>query len=156
MDTKSKVLLWSLGVLLVLSISGAYYKFMVLNDYLVEMQIDCDPSAESCFVWVCDETVPDECTGDPEEDTWYYKYFYRNASNLPLCDPAEESCDAFVCFVGEASCGEVTCTDDSLSLYGLEQECTDPDSFQDPFIEEAEETIIEEEEALIEEGEEEV
>lgn len=144
MDTKSKILFWTLLVLVVLSVSASYYKFVVLQDYLVEAEVDCDPSLESCFIWVCDPEIDGEeyCTGNPEEDTWYYKFAYRNAMNVINCDIEDEECLPFACpEEGEDQCEEVFCDADTLLEYGFEEGavCTNPIDFADWLLEEEEE-----------------
>lgn len=102
---------------------------MVLHDYLVQAEVDCDPSLESCFVWECD-TEEDECTGNPDEDTWYYKIAYRNAKNIPACNTEDETCEPFVCpEEGEAECSEVLCTSESLEEFHVDTACTVPEDF---------------------------
>lgn len=129
MDTKSKILFWTLVALVVLSVSASYYRFMVLHDYLVQAEVDCDPSHESCFVWECDPEE-EECTGNPDEDTWYYKIAYRNAKNIPACDAEDETCDHFTCpEEGEAECREVLCSPEGLEEYHVETACTIPEDF---------------------------
>lgn len=131
MDTKSKILFWTLGILVILSVSASYYRFMVLHDYLVQTEIDCDPSYESCFVWECD-TEEEECTGNPDEDTWYYKIAYRNEKNIPNCSEEDEECDHFTCpEEGEEGCREVLCSPTTLEEYHIETSCTIPDDFAD-------------------------
>ena len=76
----------------------------------------CDPAYEAC-------------TGNPEDDTWYYKYFYRNAQNLPLCDPNDENCAALTCEEGEADCIEVACTAELVLAHELETDCSDPEVY---------------------------
>jgi hypothetical protein len=134
MDRKSKILLGVLGVFVTLSISATFYKTVILQDFIVYTEIDCDPSTESCFVWVCDPTVDgeDTCTGNPEEDTWYFKIAYRNAMNVPECAPDDEYCAPFQCPTeGEEGCEEVLCSPETLIEYDLGDECTSPTDFID-------------------------
>ena len=132
MHIKSKILFWTLGVFIILSVSASYYRYMVLHDYIIEAQIDCDPTLESCFVWVCDLEAGEECTGNEDEDTWYYKYIYRNAKNIPLCDPKEEGCDALICPEGgELECERINCTSESLASYEITGECTNTVDFDE-------------------------
>lgn len=158
MDTKSKILFWTLGVLVVLSVSASYYRFMVLHDYLVQAEVDCDPSYESCFVWKCNVEEDEECTGDPEEDTWYYKIAYRNAKNIPSCSAEDEECDQFTCPEGgEEECSEVLCSPETLEEYHVETACTIPADFAEEFYEdEVEDDLSEsaEDEIVTEDGEE--
>jgi hypothetical protein len=127
MDTKSRILLVLLLSLIVLSVSASYYRFVVLQDYIVISEIDCDPSLESCFVWICDPEVDgeDECTGDPADDTWYYKMAFRNAMFISDCDPDEdENCLPFECPIsGEENCGQILCTEETVGEYGYEEYC---------------------------------
>jgi len=94
----------------------------VVRDYIIEAEAPCDPYSESCFVYVCDPEAGEECTGDPEEDTSYYKVIHRNAKNIPLCDPNDEDCEALVCPVGEADC-EISLCDPEMEE---DIECSDP------------------------------
>ena len=146
MTTSSKILLSIFLVLLVLSVSASYYRFMVLQDYIVSTEVDCDPSIESCFVWICDPEVDGEemCTGDLTEDTWYYKIAFRNAMFIPDCDSAEdENCVPFECPVtAEEGCGEITCTDETVLDYGYEEYCTNPLDFNQPDKPEVDEEIF--------------
>ncbi len=131
MDTKSKFLIAFLGIVLFLSFSASYYRYMVLHDYIVEVQVDCDPLLESCFVWQCNENE-EECTGNTEEDTWYYKFAYRNAKNVPKCAIDDEDCNYFTCpKTNEPECHEVLCSQDTLSEYEIEGSCTIPEDFLD-------------------------
>ena len=88
MDKKSKILFLVFFLVLAGSIFLTYYRYMVVKDYIIETQVSCDPMVESCFIYVCDPENGEECTGDLEQDTSYYKLLHRNAKNIPLCDPA--------------------------------------------------------------------
>lgn len=164
METKSKILFGFLALLITLSVSASYYRYMVLHDYVIEAETDCDPSLESCFVWVCNEEIDGECAGNEEEDTWYYKIIYRNAKNIPTCSEEDESCEELVCPDGEEGCEVVTCTDETREEYGIELACTIPDDFaEEEFFEDelggeedmliAEEDSNSSEDAVFEEGE---
>ena len=126
---------------------------MVLHDYLVQTEVDCDPTFESCFVWECG-AESEECTGNPDEDTWYYKIAYRNAKNIPACDAEDQKCDQFTCPEGgEAECREVLCSEATLEEYHIDQACTLPEDFKEEIlIDEAEEVEISDDEALPEES----
>lgn len=116
-------------LLIICSIGATYYRTMIKKDYIISAQIDCDPYTEKCFVWECDpiSTVEGEaCTGDPEMDIWYYKIFQRKAYNVPLCDPNDESCDAFVCAEGEEDCGETLCSPEAATEGEI---CNDPEEY---------------------------
>jgi len=140
------------GLLLFGSVFFTYYRIMLQKNYVVEAQVDCDPYTQKCFVWECDpaSTIPGEaCTGDPEEDSWYYNLAKRNAANIPLCDPEkDESCTPMLCESGEKDCEEIYCNEENK----LEQEveCNDPEEYakNNP----PEEESVGDEEAECEEG----
>jgi len=142
MDNKSKIFFAVFFTLIVGSVFATYYRYVMVRDYIIEAEAPCDPYSESCFVYVCDSEAGEECTGDPEEDTSYYKVIHRNAKNIPLCDPNDEDCEALVCPVGEADC-EISLCDPEVEE---DIECSDPVAY-------TEEHPIEEE-TLDEEGEE--
>lgn len=130
MDKKSKILFSLFGILIVLSVSASYYRFIVLHDYIIEAQVDCDPSSERCFVWECDPSIEGECTGNPDEDTWYFKIAHRNAKNIIECDSDDKECLPFVCLEEkEESCSETLCTEETVATYSTYESCTNPDDF---------------------------
>jgi len=129
---------------------------MIKKDYVIEASVDCDPYSEACFVWECDpesDVEGESCTGDPEEDIWYFKIARRNASRIPLCDPnTDENCQPFLCddpsdaeAGGEEECEEELCTEENMEGY-YATSCNDPVAF-------TEENPIEEEDAEEEIGE---
>jgi hypothetical protein len=166
-DKKSKIFFIILFLLIAGSIAVTYWRIMIKKDYMVESQIDCDPETEACFIWECDpeSSVEGEaCTGDPEEDVWYYKIARRNASMIPLCDPeADETCDPWSCGPAEKDCSETLC--DETTRAEQETECNDPAEYllNNPSEEELDEEECEEgdeeclavEEIACEEGDEE-
>ncbi|MEK9151399.1 MAG: hypothetical protein AAB547_02105 [Patescibacteria group bacterium] len=156
MDTKSKALFAIFGILIAGSVVVSYYKFMIARDYIIQAEAECDPYTEACFIWECDPTVEGECTGDPVEDTSYYKLIERNAKNIPLCDPNDEDCDALTCPEGEAECSFTLCDPATAEADGVV--CNDPAVYtlENP-IEEDEEDTEEEgdaEDSSMEEGDE--
>ena len=129
MDAKTKILYSVFWALIILSVSASYYRFVVLHDYVIQTEVDCDPTYESCFVWECDSEM-NECEGNPDENTWYYKIAYRNAKNIPNCNAGDGECNQFKCpEEGEAECREVLCTPTTLEEYHIEQACTLPEDF---------------------------
>ena len=126
MDKKSKILFLVFFLVLAGSIFLTYYRYMVVKDYVIETQVSCDPMVESCFIYVCDPENGEECTGDLEQDTSYYKLLHRNAKNIPLCDPAEADCPVAVCRPGEVDC-QVTLCDPAA---GEAMACSNPSDFE--------------------------
>lgn len=138
MDKKSKVLLWVFALLIAGSVGVTYWRIMIQKDYIIEAEADCDPTAETCFIYECDPEA-EECTGNPEEDTSYYKIVRRNAANIPLCDPNDENCEALTCPEGEAECETILCSEETAEEG---QVCNDPERYVlDNPIEEEEEIV---------------
>lgn len=131
MDKKTKIFFAIFFLLIAGSVALTYYRIMVKKDYIVENQIDCDPAAETCFIWECDpesDVEGEACTGDPEADIWYYKIAYRNAGMIPLCDPnVDETCDPWTCQERETDCGETLCDESNKEELGAE--CSDPEEY---------------------------
>ena len=147
------------GLLLFGSVAFTYYRIVVKKNYLISAEADCDPTIEKCFVYVCDPAAGEECTGDPEEDTSYYKIIKRKASSIPLCDPNDENCDALICSEGEADCNYELCEDGNAD--GIE--CNDPEQYnidhpadeEESECEEGDEECLNASESECEEGDEE-
>ena len=122
-----------------------YWRIVIKKNYIVESQIDCDPYTEACFIWECDpnSTVEGEaCTGDPENDIWYYKLTQRKASKVPLCDPnVDELCDPWTCEPGEKDCSETLCNEETK--IEQEAECNNPEEYTLNNPEEEEEEAVE-------------
>lgn len=121
---KSWLLVIAATALIVVSLLVAFLRFFILRDYTIQSQIECDPYTESCFVYVCDPAA-EECTGDPVQDTFYYKLLNREAYNIPLCDPNTEGCNPLICSENENGC-YVTFCDPNLPEA---PECTNPEQF---------------------------
>lgn len=155
MDTKSKILSVVFSLLVIGSVGIAYYRYMVVHDYIVEVEVDCDPTFEACFIYVCDPEG-EECSGDPEEDTWYYKVFRRNVANIPVCDPSEESCEAYICAEGERDCEEIFCDESTLVEFDAGDACSDPEEYLLEHPEDVAETEEEIGEETVSEAEEEM
>lgn len=122
MDKKSKFFFLVFFLVIVSAIGVTYYRYMVARDYMVQAETECDPYTEACFVSLCDASAGEECTGDPAEDTSYYKLIKRNAKYIPACDPVLEGCDALICPAGERDCEIIGC-DPTVELEGT---CSDP------------------------------
>ncbi|MFZ2299740.1 MAG: hypothetical protein WAW00_01225 [Candidatus Moraniibacteriota bacterium] len=151
MDKKSKIFFIVFFLLIAGSVAVSYYRFIVARDYIIQAEAQCDPYTEACFTYVCDPTAGEECTGDPVEDTSYYKLIYRNAKNIPLCDPNDENCAALTCPEGEAECSFTLC--DPATAEADSVVCNDPVAYtlENPIEEESAEGDVEEGDAM-EEG----
>lgn len=137
---KDKGFVVAMLVMLFGSIGYAYWHFVIDKNYTLVYHADCDPTMEVCYVWECDPEAIDEeekCTGDPDEDTWYYKHLERLAKNVPECKADDEDCDAFACEIGEEGCTEVMCTKELAEID--EVVCSEPDVYNAEHPEELEE-----------------
>lgn len=86
MGFKEHILFYTLLPLLVLTIGASYVRFMVVHDYLVAYEGDCDPVTNSCFVGCEDE----ECTSE-----YYYSLVQKHAVTLEAeCGVDITDCEA--------------------------------------------------------------
>ncbi|KKP67284.1 MAG: hypothetical protein UR66_C0018G0024 [Candidatus Moranbacteria bacterium GW2011_GWE1_35_17] len=151
MDIKTKIFWWTMGILILASFGATFYRYMIKKDYIVQAQVDCDPYSEVCFVWECDpesDVEGEMCTGDPEEDVWYFKVINKNASRIQTCDASDEDCNALVCAQNEPDCEFVFCTPENMEENYASSCIDDPAKY-------ALENPIEEEESKCDEGDEE-
>ncbi|HBR79314.1 MAG TPA: hypothetical protein DEA46_02715 [Candidatus Moranbacteria bacterium] len=151
MDTKTKIFWWTMGILILASFGATFYRYMIKKDYIVQAQVDCDPYSEVCFVWECDpesDVEGEMCTGDPEEDVWYFKVINKNASRIQTCDASDEDCNALVCAQNEPDCEFVFCNSENMEENYASSCIDDPAKY-------ALENPIEEEESKCDEGDEE-
>jgi len=87
---KRYLLLYTLIPLLILLTASAYYRFMVLIDYTVSYEGECEPYTQSCFLYCEDQ----ECA-----EPFYYSIIERNAAEVyALCGDDVTTCDdAYIC-----------------------------------------------------------
>ncbi len=90
MDSRSKILFVIFVVFVILSSSTSYYRFVVLDDYLVSYEGECDPYEQICFIG-CED---DECTSE-----YYYSQVEKYAPNVfEQCGEDITDCEnAYVC-----------------------------------------------------------
>jgi len=113
MDTKSKVLFF-IFILMILAVVGVvYYRYVILRDYYMQAQVECDPQTEKCFMTECDPADDSECPANPDERVSYYKIIEKKAYAIPLCDPTDKSCPPLTC-AGDLSCHETFCDENNL------------------------------------------
>ena len=96
------LLLGSIFVLLLLLAGGSYLRFVVLHDYLVSYEGECDPYTESCFIG---------CDDDACEDVYYYTEIERRAPELYAeCGKNILECDvAYECQADDTTCSVTYC-----------------------------------------------
>lgn len=113
MDKKSKILLFSFFSIIIIVTGISYYKYFILKDYLIEIEVDCNPKLEKCFIYECDPSVDEECPKNVKKRISYYKIIRKKANTIPNCDPNSENCSALKCNKSE-DCEEVLCDEANL------------------------------------------
>ena len=117
MKQSGRICFYIFLLLLLLSVAGSYYRFMVAHDYVVGYEGDCDPMEHSCFIGCEDE----ECS-----EQYYYSHIERYAPALYeecgvdivdcgsafSCSSDSEDCIVTYC---NASSGEDCATADNIS-----------------------------------------
>jgi hypothetical protein len=87
--------------LVVLAIASSYYRYMVLHDYTVAYEGDCDPETQSCF----SDCADDECT-----ELYYFSIIERQANEIEnLCGSEVTTCDAAYNCTNVESCTITFC-----------------------------------------------
>lgn len=175
MDKKTKAFWWTMVFLILISVLATFYRYMIKRDYIIQAQVDCDPYNEACFVWNCDpgsDVEGEACTGDPENDTWYYKVINKKANQVSSCDENDENCKPLFCGENEPDCEFVFCNPENMEEFGSticinpvdytlanpkEEDCGDEgESCEEAFVDETveqttEDVILSEQEGLREE-----
>lgn len=126
MDKKSKIFFLAFFLLLVASAGAGYYRFFVVGSYPVEGRAACDPSRESCFISIVCDPDNEECSGDPQQDTAYYKIVRTKATDVIPCHPGAKSCNLQACRPDESDCEEILCDPKNLAEGEV---CTDPEIY---------------------------
>lgn len=111
MDKKSKILLLILSLALMGSAGVTFYRYFIINNYLITNNIPCDPKTEICFYVPCTEG-DNTCNPAGIE---YYKKIEKNAYNIKLCDPKVDGCNPLICNKGEKDCVITFCSIEKLS-----------------------------------------
>ncbi|MBP9697767.1 MAG: hypothetical protein KBD65_01090 [Candidatus Moranbacteria bacterium] len=133
---KSKWLLRVFFLILFSAVVVLLFKIVVFRDYLLKMQVTCDPSHETCFVHVCDPSF-EKCSGQLDQDTLYYKFVEKSAVLMPQCNQREEGCAEPSCEKNENQCTETLCTDETVEVAAGDT-CNDPATYNAMQIEGAE------------------
>lgn len=122
-DSKAKVIIYSLAVLCAaIAIGTAIWRFAIERDYLLYMNVPCDPATEEyCF------------EGDGENTPLAYKEIAKRASHVPACNGWADECSYLACEVDEQDCSITYCDPEDE-----EQTCVLPDEAP-PEVESAQE-----------------
>lgn len=102
MHFKKYFLIYTIVPFLILVSAASYYRFMVLNDYMVSYEGVCDPLTEHCFIGCEDE----ECSIE-----YYYTEIRRHAVDIyNLCGNDISDCDAAQsCSLSDRACSITHC-----------------------------------------------
>lgn len=106
MSLKKNFFSCTLILLLILATGASYVRFIVLNDYLVAYEGECDPSANDCYLGCGNE----ECT-----EKYYYNIVTRHATEIQqLCGDDITDCEAAnSCPLNSQSCYITFCDKES-------------------------------------------
>jgi hypothetical protein len=98
--------LFAIMVLALLCVAGyRYYEYINQRNFLLDVNVSCNPETESCFVA--------DCESGPDCDETPYKKVEIIAHDAPAC-LEEHSCETFSCS-GLVNCTVTTCSDNSLA-----------------------------------------
>lgn len=117
MEKKSKILLWGFFILLAVSVGLTFYRVMIKKDYLINMEVACDPTVEKCFQRLCDPES-EECANADNPEMIYYKILEKNYKNIKPCAEGEEDCQNLTCEPDEKDCREILCDENALGEGG--------------------------------------
>lgn len=142
---KNKIINWFFWASLFLVIFFGIYRFFISRNFLLVFETECDPTVENCFVWHCDESLG-ECTGNEEDDVWYYSKVKKMAYDAKRCNPQKEKCpDESICDQPISQrCWIEKCSEETL---GEDEEC----SYPEVYLKEHPEALEEQEEVSVEE-----
>jgi len=141
MDFKSKTLFVVFILIILAAIGLSYYRYMVLRDYYVTVEEECDPQIEKCFVYECDPADDSECPTNPEERVSYYKIIQKKAYNIPLCDPQKDDCPPLTC-ADDPSCLETLCDESGLAEGEVCSTATEDEAEVTPDVADVSTTVV--------------
>lgn len=102
-ERKNKIF-WAVFILLIFFVvANTYVRIFLQKDYMLLMEVPCDPDLESCFVHtpadLCEDSVDQNCLQNTESE--YYKIIHKKAATVPnYCEQNSESL-----------CAELLCSD---------------------------------------------
>jgi hypothetical protein len=102
---------------LVTTVAVSYYKYILLQDFMIYAQVECNPESEECFIFQCSPDDDAECSFNEEEQFTYYKIIYKPAYDIPSCNTLNEECEELSCDTYESKCEVIYCSDETMSNY---------------------------------------
>ena len=102
MNFKAHIFSLTLILLISIAVTASFYKYVILEDYIVSYEGECDPEIYNCFV----DCVDDECT-----EEYYYTAIERHANEIyALCGDDITDCEAAnYCPTNIAECSVTYC-----------------------------------------------
>lgn len=99
-------MLYVLLPLCVLAIGISFYRFMVVGNYVVTYEGECDPEAQACFLGY---------DADSQEN-YYYTKIHKYAQDVYAeCGPDITDCtDASICLPEDESCTVTYCSPETI------------------------------------------
>lgn len=125
MDKKSKIFFSIFFSVAIIIVVVAFFKFYILKDFYIKLEVPCDPETEKCFITECDPQSDSQCPENPDERVSYYKLINKKANLLPACDSSDPDCPPIVCSAGE-DCQETLCDEATKTK---DEECSDPEEY---------------------------
>jgi hypothetical protein len=101
MNNKVKLLSVFFFFLCLLTICATYYRMFHLHDYMIILDIPCEPNIENCFAV------------EEEAGITYFKIIEFYAPYGNKCDMGQIECRSSVCSNSEASCHFINCDSDT-------------------------------------------
>lgn len=126
MDKKTKVFFIIFFGIIVVVAGISFYKYIILRNYYITIDVPCDPAQEQCFKEECDPESADGCPKDAVNGATYYKLIKKKAYAVPACDPNNPDCPPLACFAGE-DCLEILCDEAAAEDYV----CSGPEEYRD-------------------------
>ncbi|MEN9390127.1 MAG: hypothetical protein RLZZ283_227 [Candidatus Parcubacteria bacterium] len=83
--TQAKWIFLVIFIATALTVAITFYKYYILQDYLVFQNVTCDPARDSCFI------------GDGEYTPEYYSVISKKAYLIPECDAWAGECVELTC-----------------------------------------------------------
>lgn len=120
MAIKQHIPVIGITLLILLSLTAAFYKFAYLKDYTTVFHQECDPQTEQCFAYLdeCEEGVPEEECG------YFYKIALVSGHKNINCENDDGTCLENFCSLHSQSCVSYTCNEeDDFSVIGVYDGC---------------------------------
>jgi hypothetical protein len=114
MNKTAKIIVGILAFLLIFIVAAKYVQLFVQKDFDVFAYVNCDPAAEECFQYDCEDWCEDAgpwkfYEGDP------YKKLKLSASDAPACLEAMECLD-YTCADIDGPCETIYCSEETVDV----------------------------------------